>query len=81
MYYWQSQTAIHVASASLDSKSAALKSKNMLRIIIYKSRAQKYINKIEADGNNCIVFENCTASIVDFMVANIRLLAPLERRQ
>ena len=32
-------------------------------------------------GNNCIVFENFTASIVDLMVANIRLLAPLSRRQ
>ena len=28
-----------------------------------------------------IVFENFTASIVDFMVANIRLLVPLTRRQ
>jgi hypothetical protein len=28
-----------------------------------------------------IVFEHFTASIVDFMVANIRLLAPLTRRQ
>jgi len=27
-----------------------------------------------------IVFENFTASIVDFMVANIRLIAPLTRR-
>jgi hypothetical protein len=32
-------------------------------------------------GDNCIVFENFTASIVDIMVANIRLLAPLSRRQ
>jgi hypothetical protein len=30
--------------------------------------------------DNCIVFENFTASIVDLMVANIRLLAPLSRR-
>ena len=28
-----------------------------------------------------IVFENFTASIVDLMVANVRLLAPLTRRQ
>ena len=32
-------------------------------------------------GDNCIVFENFTASIVDFMVAIIRLLVPLTRRQ
>jgi hypothetical protein len=32
-------------------------------------------------GDNCIVFENFTASIVDLMIANIRLLAPLTRRQ
>jgi hypothetical protein len=30
---------------------------------------------------NCIEFENFTASIVNLMVANIRLLAPLTRRQ
>jgi hypothetical protein len=29
------------------------------------------------DGDNCIVVENFTASIVDLMVANIHLLAPL----
>jgi hypothetical protein len=28
-----------------------------------------------------LYFENFTASIVDLMVANIRLLAPLTRRQ
>ena len=33
------------------------------------------------NGDNCVVFERFTASIVDFMVANIRLLAPLTRRQ
>jgi hypothetical protein len=39
MYYWQSQTAIHVASASrqlfaiTNSNSVAIKSKNMFRII------------------------------------------------
>ena len=32
-------------------------------------------------GDNCIVFENFTASIIDLMIANIRLLAPLSRRQ
>jgi len=32
-------------------------------------------------GDNCIVFEHFTASIVDVMVVNIRLLAPLSRRQ
>jgi hypothetical protein len=39
------------------------------------------INMSESDGDNCIVFENFTASIGDLMVANIRLLAPLTRRQ
>jgi hypothetical protein len=31
--------------------------------------------------DNCIVFENFTASVFDLMVANIRLLASVTRRQ
>jgi len=36
---------------------------------------------LHLNGDNWIVFEYFTASIVDFMVANIRLLAPLTRLQ
>ena len=37
--------------------------------------------RMEISSDNCIVIENFTTSIVDFMVANIRLLAPQTRRQ
>jgi hypothetical protein len=40
-----------------------------------KYRGMPYIKL--ADGDNCIVFANFMASIVDLMVANIRLLALL----
>jgi hypothetical protein len=36
---------------------------------------------LHSNGDNYIMFENFTASIVDLMVANIRLLASLTRRR
>ena len=36
---------------------------------------------LQYNGDNCIVFENFMSSIVDLMVANIRLLVPLTRRK
>jgi len=36
---------------------------------------------MEISSDNCIVIENFTTSVVDFMVVNIRLLAPQTCRQ